>query len=698
MRNVVTGVIISAGLAVFVCGCNNVNGPYTDPYPGAKGRCFTELPVGAVRPGGWLERTLRASADGITGHIQQYRPDAMRNTWDNRQYRQQHPYTPGNVRSAQWWPFEAQAYWADGLCQLACILEDDRLKGIADEFVDGVLAGQNADGYIGPWPDKPYSNEGDIYTQSLVSLALMSYHSATADSRIIGALHRAFKHIYANCRPVYDQQGLLPVAWRGGSYGWPSASHIIYPILRVYSKTGDQQLLRLAEMVYDAGQKITAGRRSDIQIQSLLLDGDTLYDMHGVDTTELLRIPAVYYLYSGNQDDLNASITGIEKVNRYHGQVHGCPVSDEQLRQAGAVNNTETCDQSTWSSTKQTMFAITGNVKYADGVEKIVFNAGPGSRRPDGKAIQYFSAPNQVSCTRRSGVERERKLFRPDGDPGVLCCVGESNRLYPNYVTGAMWLASADNGLAAICYGPCTVTAEVSPKARKVTVREKTNYPFEEKIRFVLESCEPVEFALYLRVPGWCSQASIQVNGRLYSQTPRPGKMVKIERLWSSGDCVELNVPMSVSLSRWNNSSVAVTRGPLVYSLKIKQQWAQVGERFVGFGDWQCSAGSDWNYALCLRLEGDRQKALIARSQPADSYFQVKYPEVPEDSCPWEYPPVELICKGKKVDGWQLLDADVTPDVPQSPVISNNPVENITLIPYGCAPVRITYFPIADYR
>jgi hypothetical protein len=143
---------------------------------------------------------------------------------------------------------------------------------------------------------------------------------------------------------------------------------------------------------------------------------------------------------------------------------------------------------------------------------------------------------------------------------------------------------------------------------------------------------------------------------------------------------------------------VAVERGPLVYSLKIKQNWEKLGERFPGFPDWKCLPASDWNYALCFSLDnhGPVKFPFISINYPPDSYFTFKYNKVPEDSYPWEYPPVELICKGKKVDGWKLLENNVTPDVPQSPVINNNPEEEISLIPFGCAPIRITYFPMAE--
>jgi hypothetical protein len=606
------------------------------------------------------------------------------------------------VPGEPWWFFEHQAYWADGLFQLAFILNDDRLKKLSGEFVDKVLAGQNEDGYFGGWPDKPYGNDGDIYTQSLITQALLSYQEATKDPRILPALQKAYHHIYLNCRPVQGADSLLPFAWRGGSYGWPSASHIIYPVLSVYSKTGDRQLLDFAELIYKTGQSGRHNRRSDIQIKNLLLSENTFYDMHGVDATELLRIPAIHYLISGNPDDLTASIKGIGKIERYCEQAHGGPTTDEQLREPGSVNCTESCAQSTWSSTKQTMFAITGDVHYADGIEKLVFNIGPGSRKSDGKAFQYYSAPNQVACTDLSSrtplTFKYRQSFCPDGDSLCMCCAGESNRLYPNFVKNAMWLASVDNGLAGSCYGPCTVSARVGEKGDTVTIEEKTSYPFEEKIRFDISSGRPVDFPLYLRIPGWCADASIKINDQVYSDNLLPGKMIRIDRSWKNGDYIELNLPMKINLSVWNNSSVAVERGPLVYSLKIKHKWEKLAERHAGFPDWKCTPGSDWNYALCFNLESNGPKIfpLISRTHEIESYFSVKYNKIPENSYPWEFPPVELICKGKKIDNWKLSDEDVTPDLPPSPVISDNKEEDISLIPFGCTAIRITYFPVAD--
>jgi hypothetical protein len=708
-------VLLSVALSGLVTSCGvhqHPGGPYADPHPGAVTPQFFLLPVGAVKPQGWLQTTMRISGEGITGHLQEYRSDSLWKTWDDRAYRGKLQLEQkGNLSHEVWWPYEQQAYWADGLVRLAYVLDDEKLKKIADEFINNTLAGQKSDGYMGGWPDHPYlgTDGGDIYTQGHLMRVLASYYNATQDPRIIPAMQRGLRHIYANCKPIPDKDGHLPDAWRAGSAKWPIASQIIYACLYVYSKTGDEQVLDLGNLAFKATQEVPSNTGmddgpSDIRLKTLLSDGSDLYTMHGVDLTLLLRIPANHYLFSGNVDELNASLMGIEKVDRFHGQVHGGPAADEPLGEPTAVAGTETCDTAEYSLTKEEIFAIAGDARYIDGVEKMVFNTFPGATKPDGKATQYYSYPNTIAQT-----------YLPDADPGVLCCAANWCRVYPDYVSDAMWLASQDSGLAAAGYGPSIVSAKVGEAGQAVSFTETTKYPFEEKVHLALKTSAGIRFPLYLRIPGWCNEARIAINGQVQPDTPLPARMVKLDRLWSDGDFVDLDLPMHVVLTRWDKWSVAVERGPLVYAFKIKENWKKAGERFPGFPDWEVRAASNWNYALCFRLYGNgmisRRRLDDEKSEihAGDSYFKVNYLGLAEGSNPWENPPLELIGKGKKVDAWRLRTAvpaalpinndkseTFTPDVPQSPVISNNPEEDVTLIPYGCTRIRVTYFPVTS--
>src|ERR1700691_2566892 len=89
------------------------------------------------------------------------------------------------------------------------------------------------------------------------------------------------------------------------------------------------------------------------------------------------------------------------------------------------------------------------------------------------------------------------------------CCTGKVNRAMPNYVT-RRWMWS-DAGLAAVLYGPSEVHAKISGQSIRIT--EDTDYPFRDTVNFRVKMERPQTFSLYLRIPEWCSQAGIKVNG-----------------------------------------------------------------------------------------------------------------------------------------------------------------------------------------
>ena len=102
-------------------------------------------------------------------------------------------------------------------------------------------------------------------------------------------------------------------------------------------------------------------------------------------------------------------------------------------------------------------------------------------------------------------------------------------------MTQSMWLATPDRGLVCAAYGPCRVTAMVAD-GKRVRITEETGYPFDGKIKFTVTTRGQVTFPLYLRIPKWCKDASVSVNG--VSQAADSGTMACISRSWENGDSV----------------------------------------------------------------------------------------------------------------------------------------------------------------
>jgi hypothetical protein len=164
-----------------------------------------------------------------------------------------------------------------------------------------------------------------------------------------------------------------------------------------------------------------------------------------------------------------------------------------------------------------------------------------------------------------------------------------------------------------------------------------------------------------------------------------PGSYIEINRQWNDGDKVELNFPMKISLRTWekNQNSVSVDRGPLTYSLKISEKYVREGGTDK-WPAWEIHPTTSWNYGL-----------LLNEDDPASS-FEVIQKDWPADDQPFKFDaaPIELRTKAKRIPQWQKDHLGLVGLLQQSPVKSTEPTEDVTLIPMGCARLRISSFPI----
>jgi hypothetical protein len=241
-------------------------------------------------------------------------------------------------------------------------------------------------------------------------------------------------------------------------------------------------------------------------------------------------------------------------------------------------------------------------------------------------------------------------------------------------------MASPDGGLVAAAYAPNKVTTPVRG-GEKITIREDTEYPFRETVRFTVENTAKQPFALRLRIPAWATRATVTVNGKP-AKAPKAGTFYVLEQTWKANDVVELRLPMDVRVPAGFNQSVSVERGPLVYSLKLEESWTKLRDRPNSADDYEVSATTPWNYGLLLG------------TKPAAAFNVQEKPTTGVVFSPAEAP-VELHVSGVRLPQWALADNSAGP-VPASPVTrpAGAQPETLTLIPYGAAKLRVTSFPV----
>lgn len=617
---------------------------------------FYSLPLGSIRPRGWLKEQLRTQANGLGGHLDEFWADVGPNSG----------WLGGTGES-----WERGPYFLDGLVPLAYLLDDARLKGKAQRFIDWTLDHQAPSGFIGP------ASNDDWWPRIVMLKVLTQYYELTGDGRVIPSMDRYFRYQLGEL----PQRPLRSVS----KFRWQDE---LLSLLWLYNRTGSAYLLDLAHLLRKQGHDWVAQDTNfqytqPVNAEGLFLDDDVAKSTHGVNNAQAIKTGAVWYQVSGAQADRSAVLRVISDLDNYHGLPNGMFSCDEHLAGRDPSQGSELCAVVEYMYSLERAFAITGEISLGDRLEKLAFNALPGTFTDDMWAHQYDQEPNQVECSLH---HKPWKTNGPESnlyglEPNYGCCTANFHQGWPKFAASLFMLsgareADAQDGLAAAVYAPCEVQTVL--RGTPVHVIEETSYPFRGSVRLTLNPIADVSFPLQLRVPGWAAGTAITVNGKP-EPAPVPGSFARIERTWKVGDQVEMVFPMIPRISRWFRDSIAIERGPLVFSYGIGEDWVKLRDRGMT-ADWQVFPTSQWNYALNVDADEPAKNITVTETAVSEGPFTRRHT------------PVQLSVKARKLDDWRAEDGAANP-LPPSPVSSDQPEETITLIPYAAAKLRITAFP-----
>ena len=640
---------------------------------------YKELPLGAIKPRGWLLDQLQTMRDGSTGRLDEIHPKIMNdNGWLG--------FTGDG--------WEETPYWLDGAVPLAHLLDDPKLKAKVIRYINWTLNNQRPSGYFGPLtkqelekgveitPDNCAAGE-DWWPKMIMLKVLKQHFEATNDPRVIPFMKRYF----AYQAKALDNCTLGKWTEWAASRGTDNAMIVHW----LYSITKDKSLLDLAAKIESQSFQWSEwlGNRDWVMWAAGNQTDELWMRRHAVNVGMALKAPVVNYQRTGDKKYLAAIKTGWNDLMTLHGLPMGIFSGDEDLHGNAPTHGVELCAIVEAMFSLENAIAVTGDLQYMDALERMAFNALPAQTTDTYNEKQYFQIANQVQISR--GVfdftlPFDRQMNNVLGlRSGYTCCTSNMHQGWTKFASH-LWYQTSDDGLAALAYSPSQVTAQVGISKTPVTINEVTNYPFDESIDFEFTMKGTAEFPFKMRIPSWCTEAVVVLNGKVL-RSARGGQVISIKRVWENLDKVTLRLPMEVATSTWGKNSRAIERGPLVYALKVNERWEKGTDENEG-DYFSVYPTSDWNYGLLREVIRTPKENLQVKMKTLPKPFKWNLQSAP----------IEIEASAKKIPGWKATDGVAHQPVTDRTGIFKGTVDEsvhkVTLVPYGFTKVRIVAFPV----
>lgn len=583
---------------------------------------------------------LKIQAEGLSGNLDKIWPDIKDSAWS------------GGDKDG----WERVPYWLDGFIPLAYLLKDEDMISRAKRYIDAIIENQKSDGWLCPCPDHERGRY-DMWAYILICKVLVVYYECSKDDRIEAVLYKALKQLQAHIK------GHTLFNW--GASRW---FECLIPIFWLYERTGEEWLINLAHSLRVQGidwEHLFANWSDQLPRR------EWSFTTHVVNIAMCLKSGALMSRITGGDPDAFARNT-LQLLEKYHGMPNGHFSGDECLSGTSPIQGTELCGVVEAMYSYEQLLQISGSPEWGDRLEYLTFNALPATISPDMWTHQYDQQTNQVECS----LLRGEPVFRSNGpdahlfglEPNYGCCTANFNQGWPKFALSTFM--KSENGIVSTALAPSSVETKINGVNCKIQL--DTLYPFRDTLTYTITTDAPVNFESAIRIPAFAKAAYVD------GSEVRTGEYHKIRRTFEGKTTIDVKLEFEPELIPRPNDMYCLRRGPLLYSVYIKEKWIKKEytkdgvQRKFPYCDYEIYAKSKWNYAFAS------DSFEVAENDNFDRPFS------PENA------PISITADMVEID-WDFENG-LCFETPRSRTPLGKP-EKVKLIPYGCTNLRMTEMP-----
>lgn len=648
------------------------------------------LPLGSVRPQGWLADQLTLMADGLPGHEHDFYRYVRDSVWVGGadEYSDAH---------------EALPYWLNGLVPLAALTDNPRLWSQVRNVSDAVLDRQQSDGWLGP---ESADGPRDLWGRFPLVLALTQLAEADPDRapRIRDALHRFVACTHTMLADNYrgyispgedDPRGFTDV------WGRTRAADLMLSLqwLATHDPRNGTETRRLFDCMYwlqrgshDWTQWYTDGvyLADDLDtVPSEKVDQNGPFE-HGVNIAQGWKYAAVVRRFTHNDALADSARRGVRWTLESHGTPSGSIIADERLSGRSPTRGTEFCTVVEALFSLAYLHRALGTPGLADAAECVAFNALPVMALPDWWAHQYVTQTNQpishvLDSSPFSNVGTDGQIYGLE--PHYPCCTVNHPQGYPKYVAGS-WGRVGRRGVAHALLGPTRVHTKTRDGVT-VDIVCDTVYPFSPVLTYTVQADGAAD--LLVRIPEWSAARDTRVTvdgGAAADAQPDPATGLHTIPVEAGTTRVEVRLAPTVRVEQRANETVSLFHGALLYAIP------------VSFND---TTTLDPSYPAGTAPEQVRNHELQPTAQWAYAVDPntARYEELDEDKGNLPNPlwtmgaPTAITVTGCRID-WPMQDGFAS-----NPPLGEHRrcVEEagpVRMVPYGSAKLHMAELPVME--